>query len=49
MTILMVSHDPGIAAQCERVVRIKDGVIASDDLNDPPIPVVLPEMQEVRR
>jgi putative ABC transport system ATP-binding protein len=49
MTILMVSHDPELAAQCERVVRIKDGVIASDELNGPPIPVMLPEMQEVRR
>ena len=49
MTILMVSHDPDIAAQCERMVRIKDGVIASDELNGPPIPVMLPEMQEVRR
>jgi putative ABC transport system ATP-binding protein len=49
MTIVMVSHDPDIAAQCERTVRIKDGVIASDELNGAPIPVLLPEMQEVPR
>jgi putative ABC transport system ATP-binding protein len=49
MTIVMVSHDPDIAAQCERVVRIKDGVIASDELNSAPIPAMLPELQEVPR
>ena len=25
MTIVMVTHDPDIAAQCERIVRFKDG------------------------
>jgi ABC-type lipoprotein export system ATPase subunit len=33
MTIVVVSHDPDIAAQYERTVRIKDGVIASDEPN----------------
>jgi putative ABC transport system ATP-binding protein len=46
MTIVMVSHDPDIAEQCERTVRIKDGVIASDEPNGAPIPVLLPELQE---
>ncbi|RDE08204.1 MacB family efflux pump subunit [Pelagibacterium lacus] len=29
-TIIIVTHDPEIAAQCQRVVEIKDGVIISD-------------------
>ncbi len=32
-TIVIVTHDPGIAAQCQRVVRIVDGRIESDSLN----------------
>src|SRR5512135_3323896 len=45
MTIVMVTHDPDIATQCERIVRIKDGVIASDETNLP-IPVEMPILQE---
>lgn len=29
-TIIMVTHDPRVAAQCERVVKIIDGRIVSD-------------------
>jgi putative ABC transport system ATP-binding protein len=29
-TIIMVTHEPDIAAQCKRIVTIKDGVIAGD-------------------
>jgi putative ABC transport system ATP-binding protein len=32
-TIVIVTHDAGIAAQCQRVVRIVDGRIESDSLN----------------
>jgi putative ABC transport system ATP-binding protein len=46
MTIVMVTHDPDIAVQCERIVRIKDGVIASDETNLP-IPVEMPVLQEM--
>ncbi len=31
MTVIVVTHDPNIAAYAERVVRFKDGVIVSDE------------------
>jgi len=46
MTIVMVTHDPDVAAQCQRIVHIKDGVIASDELNGPMIQMILPQRQE---
>ncbi len=42
MTIVMVTHGPEIAAQSERIVRMKDGLIESDELNRPGIAVELP-------
>jgi putative ABC transport system ATP-binding protein len=43
LTIVMVTHDPDVSAQCQRIVRIKDGLIASDEMNGLGIPVLLPE------
>jgi putative ABC transport system ATP-binding protein len=34
MTIVMVTHDPDIAAQCKRIVHIRDGKIYKDELLD---------------
>ena len=31
MTLVMVTHDPDVASQCERVVHIHDGVIVADE------------------
>jgi len=30
-TIIMVTHEPDIAAHCERVIRLEDGRVASDE------------------
>jgi putative ABC transport system ATP-binding protein len=32
-TIIMVTHDPQIGSQCERIIRLRDGRIESDTLN----------------
>lgn len=32
MTVLMVTHDDAIAERCQRVVRLRDGLIESDEL-----------------
>ena len=29
-TILVVTHDPGVAAQCQRVLKLRDGRIVED-------------------
>jgi len=31
MTILIVTHDPGVGAQTNRIIRISDGIIIPDD------------------
>jgi putative ABC transport system ATP-binding protein len=30
ITIIVVTHDPGVAARCQRTVRLKDGLVESD-------------------
>jgi len=31
-TLVLVTHDPALAAHADRIVRLRDGRIASDDL-----------------
>ena len=35
MTIIMVTHDDRIATRCERVIRLKDGLVDTDRMNTP--------------
>ncbi len=30
MTIIMVTHDDSIADRCERIIRLRDGLVESD-------------------
>jgi ABC-type lipoprotein export system ATPase subunit len=32
LTVLLVTHDPGIAAHARRVIRLHDGLLASDSV-----------------
>jgi putative ABC transport system ATP-binding protein len=34
-TILVVTHEPDVAAKCRRIVKIRDGRVESDVLNEP--------------
>jgi putative ABC transport system ATP-binding protein len=34
-TLVVVTHDPGIASYCKRVIRLHDGLIVEDRLQDP--------------
>jgi putative ABC transport system ATP-binding protein len=36
-TVILVTHEPDIAAYAHRVVHIRDGMIQSDERNDHPI------------
>ena len=41
VTLVIVTHDPGIASHCHRVVRLHDGRIA-EDFRQSPAPIELP-------
>jgi len=37
VTVVMVTHDNNIAAHCKRVIRVKDGVIEREEINNNPL------------
>jgi macrolide transport system ATP-binding/permease protein len=34
ITVIMVTHEPDIAAHAKRIIRIKDGMVLSDEINE---------------
>ena len=41
-TVVVVTHEPDIAAYCHRTLRVADGKIVQDTLNPPRIPGTVP-------
>ncbi len=37
MTVIMVTHDENVSARCERVIRLRDGVVEFDRRNPAPV------------
>jgi ABC-type lipoprotein export system ATPase subunit len=45
LTVLLVTHEPNVAATAQRAIRIHDGLIASGDFNAPAPPAPAPPLQ----
>ncbi len=41
MTVIVVTHDHGVARQCRRSVRVSDGRIVADERIEPPVPAAV--------
>ena len=46
-TVLLVTHDPFVARHTERIIRLSDGKILSDEVNYHPIQAGTPRPEEV--
>jgi putative ABC transport system ATP-binding protein len=47
-TVLLVTHDEHVAAHCQRVVRLADGLVVADEVNPTPIEAMEHEPQSPR-
>ena len=45
-TVILITHDPGIAKQARRIVTISDGHIVSDVMNDAFVPFPINDLQD---
>ena len=43
MTVVIITHNSALTAMADRVVRVKNGTVASVTMNDEPTPVELIE------
>ncbi|MCC6948152.1 MAG: MacB family efflux pump subunit [Bradyrhizobiaceae bacterium] len=46
-TVLLITHDPGVAANARRIIRIADGRIVSDERNEAASPAPTPAVRAV--
>lgn len=45
-TVILITHDPGVASQAERIITISDGKITGDEKNEQFVPYILAENEE---
>lgn len=48
-TVIIVTHDPGVAAQTNRLIRISDGIIASPELEIPDSPEIITDIKNLQQ
>ncbi len=41
-TVVLITHEPDVAAHAKRIIRLKDGKILSDEMNPRPVKAVIP-------
>ena len=46
-TVILVTHDPYVARHTDRIIKISDGRIVSDEVNSHPIEAGAPRLEEV--
>jgi len=39
MTVIIITHNSALTAMADRVIRVKNGMVVSEDVNTAPVPV----------